>query len=87
MVKPTGIIRKVDELGRVVLPIGIRRAFDIDEKDSLEILVDRDNGRIILKKATKMCLKCGATEDLKELKPGCYLCDACIKELKQDNRQ
>ena len=82
MVKSTGIIRKVDELGRVVLPIETRRAFDIEEKDSLEILMDRDNGHIIFKKASKVCLKCGKTEDLKELKPGYYLCDACINELK-----
>ena len=82
MMKSTGIIRKVDELGRVVLPIEVRRIFDIEEKDSLEILADRDNGHIILKKTSRMCLKCGATEDLKEIKPSYYLCDSCIQELK-----
>ena len=46
--KSTGIVRKVDELGRIVLPIELRRTLDIAEKDSLEIYVD-DN-RIILKK-------------------------------------
>jgi AbrB family transcriptional regulator, transcriptional pleiotropic regulator of transition state genes len=46
--KSTGIVRKVDELGRVVIPIELRRTLDIKEKDSLEIYVDDD--RIILKK-------------------------------------
>ena len=46
--KSTGIVRKVDELGRVVLPIELRRNFNINEKDSLEIFVDDD--KIILKK-------------------------------------
>ena len=46
--KSTGIVRKVDELGRVVLPIELRRNLNIEEKDSLEIFVDDD--KIILKK-------------------------------------
>ncbi|MBM7573135.1 AbrB/MazE/SpoVT family DNA-binding domain-containing protein [Aquibacillus albus] len=46
--KSTGIVRKVDELGRVVIPIELRRTLGINEKDSLEIYVDDD--RIILKK-------------------------------------
>ena len=46
--KSTGIVRKVDELGRVVIPIELRRTMDIEEKDGLEIYVDND--RIILRK-------------------------------------
>lgn len=46
--KSTGIVRKVDELGRVVIPIELRRTLDIAEKDSLEIYVDGD--RVILRK-------------------------------------
>ena len=46
--KSTGIVRKVDELGRVVIPIELRRTLDIAEKDALEIYADND--RIILKK-------------------------------------
>ena len=38
--KATGIVRKVDELGRIVLPIELRRTLDIEEKDSLEIYMD-----------------------------------------------
>ena len=82
MVKSTGIIRKVDELGRVVLPIETRRIFGIEEKDSLEILVNEDSGQIILQKASKMCMKCGATEDLKEVTAGYFICPKCIEELK-----
>jgi AbrB family looped-hinge helix DNA binding protein len=48
MLKSTGIVRKVDELGRIVLPIELRRTLDIVEKDPLEIYVDGE--RIILKK-------------------------------------
>lgn len=82
MVKSTGIIRKVDELGRMVLPAETRKIFGIGEKDSFEILVDKDNEHIILKKASKMCLKCGTGETLKEIKHGYYLCADCIDALK-----
>lgn len=46
--KSTGIVRKVDELGRVVIPIELRRTLGIEQKDALEIYVDDD--KIILKK-------------------------------------
>jgi AbrB family transcriptional regulator, transcriptional pleiotropic regulator of transition state genes len=46
--KSTGIVRKVDELGRVVIPIELRRTLNIEEKDALEIYVDEE--KIILKK-------------------------------------
>ncbi|TFJ93013.1 AbrB/MazE/SpoVT family DNA-binding domain-containing protein [Lentibacillus salicampi] len=61
--KSTGIVRKVDELGRVVLPIELRRTLDINEKDSLEIYTDDDN--VILKKhiPNKTCQITGETSD------------------------
>ena len=46
--KSTGIVRKVDELGRVVIPIELRRTLDINIKDPLEIYVDND--RVVLNK-------------------------------------
>lgn len=52
--KSTGIVRKVDELGRVVIPIELRRTLGIDEKDALEIYVD--NERIVLKKYEPACI-------------------------------
>lgn len=82
MIKTTGIVRRVDELGRVVLPADVRKSFGIEEKDRLEILSDEENGQIILRKASQMCLKCQSTEDLKEIKPGCCLCGKCLAELR-----
>jgi AbrB family transcriptional regulator, transcriptional pleiotropic regulator of transition state genes len=62
-VKSTGIVRKVDELGRVVIPIELRRTLDIAEKDALEIYVDDD--RIILKKykPNMTCVVTGEVSD------------------------
>ncbi len=60
--KATGIVRKVDELGRVVIPIELRRIMNIDVKDGLEIFVDSD--RIILRKYEPSCIFTGETEDL-----------------------
>ncbi|GAA0503951.1 AbrB/MazE/SpoVT family DNA-binding domain-containing protein [Virgibacillus sp. MSP4-1] len=61
--KSTGIVRKVDELGRVVIPIELRRTLDIHEKDSLEIYVDDD--QIVLKKyaPSNTCLLTGEVSD------------------------
>ena len=55
--KSTGIVRKVDELGRIVLPIELRRTLDINEKDALEIYVDEES--IMLKKYQPACVFCG----------------------------
>ena len=77
--KSTGIVRKVDELGRIVLPIELRRTLDIAEKDSLEIYVD-DN-RIILKKYEPTCVFCNNSKDVVLFK-GKNICSACLNELK-----
>ena len=60
--KSTGIVRKVDELGRIVLPIELRRTLDIAEKDSLEIYVDDDS--IILRKYQPACIFCDNARDV-----------------------
>jgi transcriptional pleiotropic regulator of transition state genes len=60
-VKSTGIVRKVDELGRVVIPIELRRTLGIGEKDSLEIYVDGE--RIMLKKYEPACIFCNNVEN------------------------
>jgi len=65
-VKSTGIVRKVDELGRVVLPIELRRNMDINEKDALEIFVDND--KIILKKYEPADIFDGSMDDLVDYK-------------------
>ncbi|HHW66109.1 MAG: AbrB family transcriptional regulator, transcriptional pleiotropic regulator of transition state [Epulopiscium sp.] len=64
--KSTGVVRKVDELGRVVLPIELRRNLDIHEKDALEIFVDND--KIILKKYEPADIFTGSMEDLIDYK-------------------
>ena len=60
--KSTGIIRKVDELGRVVIPIEIRNKFNIVQRDPIEIFTDGSS--IILKKFEPNCIFCGSTKNL-----------------------
>lgn len=76
--KSTGIVRKVDELGRIVLPIELRRTLDIAEKDSLEIYVDEDC--IILRKYQPACIFCDNARDVVVYK-GKNICRDCIKLL------
>lgn len=76
--KSTGIVRKVDELGRIVLPIELRRTMGIDVKDSLEIYVDGDS--IILRKYETSCIFCGNAKDIVNFK-GKNVCSACAREL------
>jgi transcriptional pleiotropic regulator of transition state genes len=78
--KSTGIVRKVDELGRIVIPKELRNTFDIAEKDSLEIYVDGE--QIILKKYAPACIFCGQAKDVTTFK-GKNICPACIEELKK----
>ncbi len=77
--KSTGIIRKVDELGRIVLPVELRRTLKISEKDALEIYVDGD--KIILRKEQNACDFCGSERALTEFK-GRKVCAACLEELR-----
>ncbi len=76
--KSTGIVRKVDELGRVVIPIELRRTLDIAEKDSLEIYVDGEN--IILRKYEPACIFCGDAAEI-ETFHGRKICRKCIEKL------
>lgn len=80
MLKSTGIVRKVDELGRVVIPIELRRTLGIAEKDSLEIYVDGE--RIILKKYEPACIFCGSAEHIHFYKEK-VICEPCRQELVQ----
>ena len=76
--KSTGIVRKVDELGRIVLPIELRRTLDISEKDALEIYVEGD--KIILRKDREACVVCDSTRNLVEYR-GRKICADCIRHL------
>ena len=77
--KSTGIVRKVDELGRIVLPIEMRRTLDIAEKDALEIYVDGDN--IILRKYQPTCIFCDNAKGVISFK-GKNVCPDCISKLR-----
>ena len=76
--KSTGIVRKMDELGRVVIPIEIRNQFNIAEKDPVEIYVDGSS--IILKKYEPNCIFCGSTENLINYNDK-LICEECSKKI------
>lgn len=77
--KATGIVRKLDNLGRIVIPIELRRTFNIDIKDSLEIFVDSNT--IILKKYEPTCTFCGESKDLFTFE-GKNICSDCAKKIR-----
>lgn len=76
--KATGIVRSVDELGRVVLPKKIRNEFEIDSRDPIEIFLDED--KIILKKYTPACVFCGGSESTFYYK-NTTVCSECAKKI------
>lgn len=78
--KATGVVRKVDELGRIVLPKELRDIFDIHEKDPMEIYVDEE--KIILKKYEPSCVFCGEIESTVQFK-GKLICSSCLGEARK----
>jgi len=78
MMKSTGVIRKLDELGRIVIPIELRRTLNLNEKDPLEIFVDGHN--IILRKYEPACIFCGNAKEVANYK-GKNLCTSCLMEI------
>jgi AbrB family transcriptional regulator, transcriptional pleiotropic regulator of transition state genes len=76
--KSTGIVRKVDSLGRIVLPIELRRVLGIEIKDPIEIFVDE--GQIILKKYQPACMFCDNATDITTFKDK-KICKPCLEEL------
>ena len=76
--KSTGIVRRVDELGRIVLPIELRRTLDIAERDSLEIYVSDDY--IVLKKYHPTCIFCGSPKGISTFKEK-NVCASCAAQL------
>ena len=79
--KTTGVIRKLDELGRIVIPIEQRRALDINLHDPVEISMEDD--RIVIKKYRAGCIFCGSTQNVTEFKDK-LICKRCLNELKKD---
>jgi transcriptional pleiotropic regulator of transition state genes len=78
--KSTGVVRQIDNLGRIVLPMEIRKTLDIKEKDSLEIFIDED--KIILGKYQPACTFCNRVENVVYFH-GKRLCDECIAKIKE----
>ena len=76
--KSTGIVRRIDELGRIVLPIELRRTLDIAEKDAVEIYVDGNS--IVLKKHQPTCIFCNDSKYVTTYKDK-NVCAKCLKEL------
>ncbi len=82
--KATGITRKVDELGRIVLPKDIRARYDIEEKDPLEIYVEDD--KIIIKKFQVVCAFCRTTDNLFSFKDK-SICKTCAAEIAEFTKE
>lgn len=78
--KSTGMTRKVDELGRIVLPAEIRQTLNIKTKDALEIFTEED--RIILKKYVPGCSFCAGMDGIIEFR-GVRICAACLEKLRE----
>ncbi|MBO4818499.1 MAG: AbrB/MazE/SpoVT family DNA-binding domain-containing protein [Firmicutes bacterium] len=78
--KSTGIVRKLDQLGRIVIPKELRTTFDIKETDPIEIFVDGTD--IVLRKYQQTCVFCGEAENLVEFNDK-VVCAGCLKKLKK----
>ena len=78
--KSTGMIRKIDELGRIVIPMEIRNSLGIESRDPLEIFVEGE--QIVLKKHAPACLFCGKEEQTTFFR-GKLVCRDCLDELRR----
>ncbi|MFW6282132.1 MAG: AbrB/MazE/SpoVT family DNA-binding domain-containing protein [bacterium] len=79
--KSTGIVRKIDDLGRMVIPIELRKTMNIDKKDPMEIYVDEE--KIILKKYEPACIFCGNADETFEFQ-GKTVCKDCSDKIAND---
>ena len=79
--KSTGVVRKLDNLGRIVIPIELRKTMGIEIKDTLEIFTEGDE--IILKKYQPGCIFCNDARNVKLFK-GKMVCEKCLAEMKKD---
>ena len=76
----TGIVRRVDDLGRIVIPMELRRTLGINVKDPMAIFVEDD--KIILEKHRDVCALCGSNENVSEFKNR-PICSTCVEEIKK----
>ena len=77
--KSTGIVRRIDELGRIVLPIEIRKNLSLASRDAVEIFVNEDT--IVLKKYEPACIFCGDADNIVFFN-GKRICQNCLEEIK-----
>jgi transcriptional pleiotropic regulator of transition state genes len=81
--RPIGIVRRVDQLGRIVLPKSLRERYSMNEGDPVEIIVNGDN--IILEKYRPKCIFCGSIELVIEYKDR-YVCNVCTDQMTQHSQ-
>lgn len=77
--KATGFVKKLDELGRIVIPKEVRKAIGVDHNDFLQFYLDGES--IVMKKFGECCALCGSYDDVVPFKKK-YICEECLKELK-----
>ena len=80
--KSTGIVRRIDELGRVVLPVELRRTLELDVKDQVEIFT-QDNA-IVLRKYQPSCIFCGGAKNIEAFR-GKLVCAECRRQLREES--
>ncbi len=78
--KATGIVRKLDVLGRIVIPKELRTTFDLKENDPIEIYVDGED--IVLRKYQPSCIFCSEADDITQFE-GKNVCKKCLNKLKR----
>lgn len=79
-IKSTGVVRRLDQLGRVVIPMEIRRVLDCHEQTPLEIFTEGEF--VLLRKYTPHCMLCDESKEVKHIK-GKLFCKNCIDHIKQ----
>ncbi|MBB3127070.1 transcriptional pleiotropic regulator of transition state genes [Paenibacillus rhizosphaerae] len=81
MMKNIGMVRQVDELGRIVIPIELRRVLGVDEKDAVEFFIDEEAKYLMFRKLVSGCLFCGSIEALSYFK-GQLICSSCMRDIR-----
>ena len=82
IMKSTGMVRKIDELGRIVMPAEIRQTLGLEVRDAMEIFIDGE--RVILQKYQPSCIFCTNADDLIDF-GGKRICPECLAKLKKLN--
>jgi transcriptional pleiotropic regulator of transition state genes len=84
-VKSTGVVRKIDPLGRIVIPVELRRGLGWDDGQALEVFVG-DDGEVILRAYRPGCVGCGGFDGLVQLRPGVMICRHCAGRALEEER-